>query len=173
MKRYALTMALLIALLLLLAPFVFSGPKVAAPGAVDRIIKTLYPAILTDTSSPHDLTVAECSDTLITTYGWNGTDDITYNLPDISAYTAASPVLKVKFEDVIGMQDADTDLYIDPDASTQIFLNGVLTGTDGDRIWFDNIAQGSSIVCHSAFNGTLGGFWVCDDINGASTDKGS
>ena len=131
------------------------------------------PATLTDTTSPHDLTIAECSNSLITTQGWNGTDDITFNLPDISSYDGSEGVLWVKFEDDIGMQDADTDMYVDPDASTQIVLDGTPTGTDGHRIWWNNITIYSGAVCHSNYSLALGGFWVCDSLNGLAADKGS
>jgi len=136
-------------------------------------IKRYYPATLTDTSTPHDLTIAECSNTLITTQGWNGTDDITFNLPDISAYDGTEGVLIVRFRDTVGMQDADTDFYIDPDAATQITLNTVITGTDGDRIWNDNIGIYEGIICMSDYDGTLAGYWICDTVSGAWMDKGS
>lgn len=148
------------------------------PAAGDFVIltgerKRYYPATLSDTSTPHQLLVAECRDTLITTQGWNGTADITFNLPDISAYDGTEGVLNVKFLDSKGMQDADTDMYIDPDASTQIVLDGTITGTDGDRIWWDDIVIYSGAVCHSDYDATLGGYWVCDSINGLAADKGS
>jgi len=136
-------------------------------------VKRLYPAILSDTTSPHQLTIQECSNTLITTQGWNGTDDIQFGLPDISAYDGSEGVLVVRFKDTIGMQDADTDFYIDPDASTQIDLDGTLTGTDGDRIWYDNITIRTSIVCSSDYSVVLGGFWSCYQIVGVAADKGS
>lgn len=135
--------------------------------------KRYYPATLSDTTTPHDLTAIECSGTLITTQGWNGTDDIAFNLPDISAYDGTEGVLKVKFLDSKGMQDADTDMYVDPDASTQVVLDGTITGTDGDRVWWDDVAIYSGMVCHSDYDATLGGYWVCDSLNGLAADKGS
>ena len=135
--------------------------------------KRYYPATLSDTATPHVLTAAECSGGLITTQGWNGTDNIVFTLPDISGYGGTEPVLKVKFLDIKGMQDADADLDINPDDATQIVLDGVITGTDGDSVYFDDVVIYSSIVCHSAYDATLKGFWVCDTINGVSADKGS
>ena len=135
-------------------------------------IKRYYPATLSDTSSPHALTIAECSNTLITTQGWNGTDNIEFDLPDISAYTGSEGVLIVRFRDTKGMQDADTDFYIDPGASTQIVLNGTPTGTDSDSIWNDNTSIYDGIICMSDYDPTLAGYWLCDTIIGAWTDKG-
>ena len=152
------------------APVRGTSPTITTPVTT---IKRYYPATLTDTSTPHDLTIAECSNTLITTQGWNGTDDITFNLPDISAYDGTEGVLIVRFRDTVGMQDADTDFYIDPDAATQIALNTAITGTNGDRIWNDNIGIYEGITCMSDYDGTLAGYWICDTVSGAWLDKGS
>ena len=152
------------------APVRGTSPTITTPVTT---IKRYYPATLTDTSTPHDLTIAECSNTLITTQGWNGTDDITFNLPDISAYDGTEGVLIVRFRDTVGMQDADTDFYIDPDAATQIALNTAITGTNGDRIWNDNIGIYESIICMSDYDGTLAGYWICDTVSGAWLDKGN
>lgn len=138
-----------------------------------RTIQRLYPATLNDTSTAHALLVNELWDTIITTQGWNGNDDIEFTLPDISSYVTGSPVLKVKFLDSVGEQDGDADFYIDPDGSTQIVLDGTITGTDGDRVWNDNTTIYDSIVCHSDYDPTLAGYWVCDSINGTWADKGS
>jgi len=138
-----------------------------------REVVELYPAILNDTSTPHALTVAECMDTVITTQGWNGTDDITFNLPNISAYDGSAGILRVRFRDKIGMQDGDTDIYVDPDASTQIVIDEVITGTDGDRMKCDNSDIWDTITCESTWTTGLGGVWHCITDTGTWTDAGS
>jgi len=151
---------------------------VKAPGLMSVRVE-LYPAILTDDATPHALTVSECSNTIITTQGWDGTTDITFTLPDISAYDGSLGVLTVEFVDKIGMQDADTDFYITPDASTQIILDGTATGVDEDRVWNDDIDVWDTIKCSSTWTdgnpaGTnYGGVWRCNTVVGAWLDKGS
>lgn len=132
----------------------------------------LYPAALSDTSSPHALLISECRNKIISTEGWNGTDDIEFDLPDISAYTSSSEPLAVLFLDKVGMQDTDADLYIDPDSSTQIILDLTITGTDGDAIWNDNTGIWEGIYCRTTWTTALGGVWKCDTVGGTFLDKG-
>jgi len=139
---------------------------------VSGTLRRLYPAILTDSTGPiYDLTIVEVTNTLITTQGWDGASDITFGFPDISSYDGSEGVLKVKFEDGIGA--AAHDLYLLPDGSTQVILDGIPTGTDGHRIWCENSPIYSSIICHSDFTVALDGCWICDSINGIWADKGS
>ena len=115
------------------------------------------------------LTAIECSDTLITTRGWDGADDQTFTLPE--ADTAVGAGLRVKF--LIAVTDADQDFYIDTEGSTtNIYLDGTAIG-DGERVWTDNPTVGESIECYTA---TLDGTaydWFCDSIVGTWLDKGS
>jgi len=116
------------------------------------------------------LTVLECSDTLITNRGWDGNDDQTFTLPDADTVVGAG--LKFKFLAVVA-SGATADTYIDTEgATTKIYLDGV-AGADGHRIWFEEIAIGESLSCHTAtIDGTTYD-WFCDSINGVCTDKGS
>ena len=115
------------------------------------------------------LTAAECSDTLVTTRGWDGADDQTFTLPDADTSVGAGLKLKI----LIAVTDADNSFYIDTEGSTtNIYLDGTAVG-DGERVWTEFTTVGESIVCHSA---TLDGTtydWFCDSINGTWADKGS
>ncbi len=116
------------------------------------------------------LSVAECSDTLVTNRGWDGNDDQTFTLPDADTVVGAG--LKFKFLAVVA-SGATADTYFDTEgATTKIYLDGT-AGADGHRIWFQEVAVGESIVCHTAtIDGTTYD-WYCDSINGVCADKGS
>jgi len=116
------------------------------------------------------LTAIECSDTLITNRGWDGADDQTFTLPD--ADTVVGKGLKFKFL-AVKASAATADTYIDTEgATTKIYLDGV-AGTDGHRIWFEEIAIGEGFVCQTAtIDGTTYD-WFCDSINGFLADVGS
>ncbi len=116
------------------------------------------------------LTVAECSGTLVTNRGWDGNDDQTFTLPDADTVVGAG--LKFKFLAVVA-SGSTADTYFDTEGSTtKIYLDGT-AGTDGHRIWFQEVAVGESIVCHTAtIDGTTYD-WYCDSINGVCADKGS
>jgi len=115
------------------------------------------------------LTALECSDTLITTRGWDGADDQTFTLPDADTVVGAG--LKTKI--LMAVTDADNSFYIDTEGSTTlIYLDGT-AGADGHRIWTEFPTIGESIVCHTF---TLDGSsydWACDSVNGLWADKGS
>lgn len=139
-----------------------TAPTIATPiMTIDEIAKSA------DTVA---LTAAECSNTLITNYGWDGADDQTFTLPSIATY-AGTAAYKFKF--FVAVATAGGDTYFDTaDGTTQIYLDGVSVG-DGERIWLDDPAIASSISCHSvSFDGSTGD-WICDSINGAWADKGS
>ena len=116
------------------------------------------------------LTVLETSDTLITNRGWDGVDDQTFTLPD--ADTNVGSGLKFKFLALVA-SGGTADTYLDTEGTTtKIYLNGT-PGTDGHRIWTEEIAIGDSIVCYTAtLDGTTWN-WFCDTINGIWLDKGS
>ena len=115
------------------------------------------------------LTVPECSDTLITTRGWDGNDDQTFTLPD--ADTSVGAGLKCKI--LMAVTSATDSFYLDTEGSTtNIYLDGTAIG-DAERVWTEFPTVGESIVCHSA---TLDGTtydWFCDSIVGTWLDKGS
>ena len=112
------------------------------------------------------LSVLECSGTLVTNRGWDGTDDQTFTLP------AAAEGLKFKFE-VVKAATATADTYFDTEGSaTKFYLDGTAL-TDGHRIWTESVAVGESIVFHTvSLDGTTWD-WVADSINGLWMDKGS
>ena len=116
------------------------------------------------------LTALECSDTLITNRGWDGADDQTLTLPDADTVVGAG--LKFKFL-AVKASTATADTYLDTEgATTKIYLDGT-AGADGHRIWFEEIAVGEGLICHTAtIDGTTYD-WFCDSINGICTDKGS
>jgi hypothetical protein len=110
------------------------------------------------------LTVAECSDTLITNYGWNGTADQNFE------FCEAGPGLKTKF---LNLVTATKDIYFDPsDNTTQAVLDGTACGDD-ERVWTDNATIYESITCHTFTANGTNYDWACDSINGAWLDKGS
>ena len=112
------------------------------------------------------LTALECSGTLVTNRGWDGTDDQTFTLP------AAVAGLKFKFLAVVA-SGSTADTYFDPaDGTTKIYLDGTAL-TDGFQVWTEEIAVGESIVFHTF---TLDGTnydWAADSINGLFANKGS
>jgi len=143
---------------------------ITTEGTLQNRFKTLYPATLADTATPHVLTALECSDTLITNQGWASAADITFVLPE--ADTSAGDGLKVKFLIVV-TSDTTEDIYIDTEGSTtNIYLNGVAVG-DGQRVWSQEPAIGESISCHTATQDGTTYDWYCDSINGVWLDKGS
>jgi len=116
------------------------------------------------------LSVAECSDTLITNQGWASNADLTLTLPD--ADTSVGAGLKFKFL-VVVTSDTTEDIYFDTEGTTtNIYLNGVAVG-DGQRVWTQEPAIGESISCHTATQDGTTYDWYCDSINGVWLDFGS
>lgn len=117
------------------------------------------------------LSVAECSDTLITNRGWDGNDDQTFTLPDADTVVGA----ELKFVLLPAVTDADNDFYLDCEGSTtQFYIDGAAVG-DGERLWLDNPTIGESLECYTA---TLDGTtydWFCINrgVAAAWADKGS
>ena len=139
---------------------------VKAPGFLNTKVE-LYPAILTDTTTPHALTVSECSDTVISIETLGA--DVEFDLPDISAYDGSLGRLKVKFENKL--TQGTYDIYIDPDASTQIALDGTISGADGNYITMQTPSDWSAVNCESTFTSALGGVWNCITIAGTITPE--
>ncbi|MCK4788128.1 MAG: hypothetical protein KAV87_30575 [Desulfobacteraceae bacterium] len=112
------------------------------------------------------LTTAECSNTVITNYGWNGTaSDQTFT------FCTAVANLKTKFLNCV--THATADIYLDPsDNVTQTVLDGTACGDD-ERVWTDNATKYESITCHTFTEDGTNYDWACDSINGAWLDKGS
>ena len=109
------------------------------------------------------LTAIECSDTLITNYGWNGTADQTFTLPEATAG------LKFKF---LNLVTATSDIYFDtPGTTTQFILDGAACG-DGNRVWSDNATKYESIIFHTFIKDGTNYDWACDSVNGAWLNKG-
>ena len=164
MKKYALT----IALLLLLAPLAFAGPKITIGGGNGSGVALFV--TVEKSADAVSLTVTESTDTLVTNRGWDGADDQTFTLPEADDATSAG----AKFV-LLGVKasTATADTYIDTEgATTNIYLNGIAIG-DGERVWIEEIAIGDSIRCYAA---TIDGStydWFCDSINGLWLDKGS
>ena len=125
--------------------------------------------VIVEKTTNANLSILECSDTIITNRGWTGGADMTLILPDADTIVGAG--LKLKFLNVV--TDAAEDVYIDTEGTTtKIYLDG-LPGTDGHRIWLDNPTIGESITCHTVtIDGTTYD-WFCDSINGIWADKGS
>jgi hypothetical protein len=113
------------------------------------------------------LTAIECSGTLITNYGWNGTadGDQTFTLP------AAEEGLEFLFLNLV--THATADLYFDPaDNTTQIVLDGVACGND-ERVWTDNATAYESIHFYTFSVNATAYDWAADSVNGVWSDKGS
>ena len=161
MKRILLT----ILLLAFFATPVLAEPIILTMGGPSGKIREIAKSADTVT-----LTVWECTNTLITNRGWDGTDDQTFTLPE--ADTVAGTGLTFKLL-AVKASTATADTYIDTEGSTtNIYLDGTAIG-NGQRVWTQEIAVGESIVCHSA---TLDGTaydWFCDSVNGTWADKGS
>jgi hypothetical protein len=113
------------------------------------------------------LTAAECSNTLITNYGWNGTadGDQTFTLAD------AEEGLEFLFLNLV--THATADIYFDPaDNTTQIVLNGTACGDD-ERVWTDNATAYESIHFYTFPVNATAYDWAADSVNGVWADKGS
>ena len=117
------------------------------------------------------LTAWECTNTLITTTGWDGTDDQTFTLPDADTVVGAG----LKFILLPTVTDSTQDLYLDCEGTTtQFYIDGTAVG-NGERLWLDNPTIGEAILCYTA---TLDGSsydWFCINYAVASAwaDKGS
>ena len=147
--------------------------KMAAPGAIGGTTAASLQRLVKQVDKSADavsLTALECSDTLITNRGWDGTDDQTFTFPDADTVVGAG--LKFKFLAVVA-SGGTADTYFDTEGSTtNVYLDGTAVG-DGERVWTQEIAVGESIVFHTA---TLDGTtydWFGDTINGVFADKGS
>jgi len=115
------------------------------------------------------LTVAEVSNTIITTQGWDGAHDQVFTLPDADTSVGAN----LKFILMAAETDDTQDLYIDPEGSTtQIYLDGAAVG-DGERIWLDNPTVGEAVECYTATQDGTTYDWFCTDTIGGWGDKGS
>ena len=111
------------------------------------------------------LTVLECSDTLITNYGWNGTADQTFTFP------AAAAKMKVKFLNLV--TDASEDIYFDtPGSATQFILDGTACG-NGNRVWTDNATKYEVIHFHTFTEDGLTWDWYGSSEQGIWLNKGS
>jgi hypothetical protein len=113
------------------------------------------------------LTAIECSGTLITNYGWNGTadGDQTFTLAD------AEEGLEFLFLNLV--THATADLYFDPaDNTTQIVLDGTACGDD-ERVWAENATAYESIHFYTFPVNATAYDWAADSVNGVWADKGS
>ena len=142
----------------------------AAPGAIGETtpntIRSKFKEI-NKSACNVTLTAAECSDTLITNWGWNATADQIFIMP------ASVAGLKFKFENCV--TDATADIYWDtPGSTTQVILDGTACG-DGNRTWTENATAYESFVSHTiSTNASATAFdWVDDSINGVWLNKGS
>ena len=110
-----------------------------------------------------DLVAAEVSNTMINTYGWDGSNDCNVQLP------AGAEGYKVTF--IMGVTDAAEDFYIDV-TDNGIYLDGTAIG-DGERVWTQEPTIAEMIVCQTF---TIDGStydWVCNSVLGVWEDKGS
>ena len=144
--------------------------KMAAPGAIGETtpntIRSKFKQI-NKSSCNVTLTAAECSDTLITNWGWNATADQIFIMP------ASVAGLKVRFKNCV--TDATADIYWDTPGSTTQFILEVTPCGDGERVWTENatIYEEISFYTMSTNASSVAYDWPCCSIQGVHLDKGS
>ena len=113
------------------------------------------------------LTAAECSNTLITNWGWNATADQIFIMP------ASVAGLKVRFKNCV--TDATADIYWDTPGSTTQFILEVTPCGDGERVWTQDatIYEEISFYTMSTNASNVAYDWHCCSIQGVHLDKGS
>ena len=115
--------------------------------APDAKFRSLAVADLNDTSSPHVLTTAETTNTVISNYAASGADRV-FSLPP--AHAAGNIIFQIGDE---------FEVDVDPPSGTAFYLNGTAASSDENLV---NAADtlGDRMVCYCVnINGTLR--WMC------------
>jgi len=171
MRKILFPMMVLCVILLMGFQF-FSVWKINSDGNIEpisgrKVIGEMY--VIDKSADAVTLTAAECSNTIITTQGWDGVHDQTLTLPDADTNVGAGLFVRIMAAET----DADQDLYVDPEGTTtMIYLDGAAVG-DGERIWLDNPTVGETVECYTATQDGTTYDWFCTDTVGGWADKGS
>jgi hypothetical protein len=129
-----------------------AGAKFTGLGASNLKITELTSDDLSDTSTPHALTAAEVSGTLLTNYD-SSAEAKEYDLP------AAASGYNFVFRLIL-----DQNVTLDPNGTEVMYLNGTAMAA-GEAIVNTSRAVGQSITCMTHKTGAATWQWFCDSAD--------